>query len=429
MIRLRSLLPVVSLLALGLAPAPARAEFPSPAVYIGVFGGGHFRLADWDVGNQSAQYVSDRAFGQGGLRLGVHVLPQLALEAEVSYIALTHHDSRNDMLSYDLNLLYHFLKKNWSPVIEVGGGGLSNLRGNLGKDTIDPRIHVGLGVRGLVTPWMALRVDLRDVITDGAGWGSGNNLELLAGLDFFVFRAEKKVVKPVEKPADRDGDGVLDKDDPCPDVAGPIALHGCPDRDKDGIPDKDDACPDIAGVKEFKGCPDRDKDGIPDAEDRCPDVAGPKEFKGCPDRDKDGIPDIDDACPDQAGLKDYKGCLPEKAKAFAGTIQGIVFDTGKSTIRKSSNKTLDGAVAVLKEFPTIRLRIEGHTDNVGDPQMNQKLSEDRANAVRDYLVKKGIAGDRLEAAGFGETRPVKDNATAEGRQSNRRIDFVVLAEK
>ncbi len=451
MLRALRMLSVAVLVGLVIAPQAARADFPSPSMYIGVFGGGSFRLRAWDLGNAQNGYPSGRASGDVGLRLGVHVLPQLALEAEVGYIPLSHKDETNHVLAYDLNILVHILKGNWTPVFEVGFGGYSNLSGSLGKDKFDPRGHIGLGVRGLVVPWMAIRLDVRDVISDGLDKGGANNLEVLAGLDFFVCRH-----KPAPKVLDRDKDGIPDADDACPDVPGPAATRGCPDKDGDGIvdskdacpdvpgpaatqgcPDKDgdgivdskDACPDVPGPAATQGCPDKDKDGIADKDDRCPEQAGPKEFQGCPDRDKDGVPDIDDKCPDVPGLKEYQGCLPEKAKAFTGAIKGINFATGSAKVLSSSFKVLDAAVAVLKEFPTMRLRIEGHTDDVGADDFNQKLSQDRADSVRAYLVGKDIAEDRLEAVGYGETKPVQDNKTSAGRAANRRTEFTPLGMK
>ncbi len=185
----------------------------------------------------------------------------------------------------------------------------------------------------------------------------------------------------------------------------------------------------MAGPAATKGCPDRDKDGVADKDDRCPDNAGPKEYKGCPDRDKDGVVDIDDKCPDQPGLKDYQGCVPEKAKKFTGAIKGINFATGSAKILSPSFKILDQAVAVLKEFQELRMRIEGHTDDVGEAEMNKKLSQARAESVRDYLVGKGIAADRFEAVGYGEDKPVADNKTSKGRAQNRRTEFTPLGLK
>ncbi|HEY3351891.1 MAG TPA: outer membrane beta-barrel protein [Polyangia bacterium] len=169
------------------APRAAQADFPRRAFYVGLDGGGIFRLGKWDLGEATTVSPGFRGEGMGGLRFGVHLLPQFAAELELAYIPLSHLGARNTMISYDLNLLFHVLKTaNWSPTFEFGFGAYSNVSGNLGLDT-DPRVHVGIGVRGLVTRWMALRADARDVITDGFGNGTGNNVELTAGLDFFLW--------------------------------------------------------------------------------------------------------------------------------------------------------------------------------------------------------------------------------------------------
>jgi len=138
------------------------------------------------------------------------------------------------------------------------------------------------------------------------------------------------------------------------------------------------------------------------------------------------VADIDDKCPDQTGLKSYEGCVPEKAAKFTGTIKGINFATGSAKIRSSSFKVLDRAVKVLEEFTELRLRIEGHTDSTGSADINRTLSQQRAEAVRDYMIGKGIAADRLEAAGYGPDRPIADNETAKGRAENRRTEFTVI---
>lgn len=232
----------------------------------------------------------------------------------------------------------------------------------------------------------------------------------------------------VVAPPDQDGDGIADADDRCPAVAGSADFSGCPDTDGDGIADDQDECVAVAGKAEFKGCPppDRDGDGIIDSEDRCPDVAGPEDTRGCPDRDGDGVADNVDQCPDQAGTKAENGCLPKEAQKFSGAIKGINFDSGKATLKKSSNKTLDEAAKVLGSFPELRVEIQGHTDDQGPDDVNMTLSQARADAVKEYLVGKGIAAERLDAKGYGETMPVGDNKKAAGRAQNRRTEFKIL---
>lgn len=227
---------------------------------------------------------------------------------------------------------------------------------------------------------------------------------------------------------DADGDGIINSKDKCPDVKGIVAFDGCPDTDGDGIQDSEDKCPTVAGVKAFNGCPDTDGDGIEDAKDMCINKKGTEANKGCPDTDGDGIHDGIDKCPGIAGVEATGGCPEVKAavkQLFQKALQGIQFETGKSTIKKQSNIILDQVVKVLKENPTYNLVIEGHTDDVGNDDGNMTLSQARAEAVAKYLQSKGIEASRLSAKGFGETMPVQSNTTKAGRDKNRRVELKV----
>jgi len=239
---------------------------------------------------------------------------------------------------------------------------------------------------------------------------------------------------------DTDGDGIPDDIDRCPldpeDKDGFQDEDGCPDpdNDNDGVVDAMDACPNNPGPIENHGCPvlDRDGDGVPDSEDKCPDVPGPKENQGCPDvdTDGDGIPDRLDKCPSEAGPAP-EGC-PKKytlvvvKKERIEIKQQVKFATRKFKVLKASFGLLNQVVQVLNDFPKMRVRIEGHTDSVGGETFNLKLSQRRAESVRDYLVAKGIAADRLEAVGYGLTRPIASNKTKKGRAQNRRTEFHVI---
>lgn len=233
---------------------------------------------------------------------------------------------------------------------------------------------------------------------------------------------------------DRDGDGILDRLDQCPDKAGSQADHGCPlpDKDADGVLDKNDKCPDQPGPAALGGCPDKDGDGIADKDDKCPDQAGPGIFGGCPDKDGDGIPDKDDKCPDQPetwnGFEDTDGCpdvVPVILTKFMGTIKGITFKTGKAEIIKTSYKVLDTTVSILNQYPSIRLEVSGYTDAAGSPAKNRELSQQRADAVRAYLIAHGIDGKRLQAKGYGADKPLGNNKTKAGKALNRRIEFQI----
>lgn len=207
-----------------------------------------------------------------------------------------------------------------------------------------------------------------------------------------------------------------------------VKVHPEEDRDGDGVPDKDDLCPDTPGLASLQGCPDRDGDGIADHLDACPDVAGPVEFSGCPDTDGDGVPDNLDRCPKVAGPASNHGCpeVTEKTKQlFEKALTGIQFETGSAKIKTSSYGILNQVVDVMKENPSYDLEIHGHTDNTGKAEKNQTLSEDRAASVRAYLESKGVSGDRMKSFGHGQTEPIADNGTAAGRSKNRRVEFKV----
>jgi outer membrane protein OmpA-like peptidoglycan-associated protein len=227
--------------------------------------------------------------------------------------------------------------------------------------------------------------------------------------------AKPPAAKPPEPkkaaPTDTDGDGV------------PEAIDRCPldPEDRDGFQDED-GCPD----------PDDDGDGVVDAMDGCPHNPGPLENRGCPilDRDGDGIPDDQDRCPDEPGPAP-DGCpkkysMVELKEDRIEILQQIHFTTAKFRVLPDSFKLLDQVAQVLRDYPKMQVRIEGHTDNVGNAARNQKLSQRRAEAVRLYLVSRGIAGDRLSSIGFGMTRPVASNRTPRGRALNRRTEFHIL---
>lgn len=229
---------------------------------------------------------------------------------------------------------------------------------------------------------------------------------------------------------DRDSDRIADRLDECPDIPGVAQFNGCPDTDKDGTPDKDDRCPEVPGPKDHFGCPDTDADGLYDYEDNCINTPGPVENKGCPypDKDNDGVFDKDDQCPTVPGVAENKGC-PKLEKKELETVkfafENLEFETGKDIIRSHSYPSLNALAQLLIKKESYGLRIEGHTDNVGTDENNLILSQKRANAVKGYLTKKGVKAAKLEAYGFGESQPIADNDTKEGRQKNRRVQMTI----
>ncbi|MDG1429561.1 MAG: DUF5723 family protein [Crocinitomicaceae bacterium] len=286
---------------------------------------------------------------------------------------------------------------------------------------------------------------------------------------------------------DADEDGIPDKDDKCPDVAGPVEFKGCPDRDNDSIIDMEDDCPDVPGLPAFKGCPDTDGDGIKDEDDACPEVAGPLVNNGCPDTDGDGLFDFIDECPTEFGPKENNGCpwpdtdedglldKDDKCPYIAGPLnnegcpfqdtdedgvldkddecpttpgpvanngcpeieeaveeilrtafENLEFESGRDVIKSASIPSLTELAEVLVKKETWKLQISGHTDNVGAAQGNLILSKKRATAVKNFMVSKGIDASRLSVLYFGETDPIADNSTPEGRQKNRRVEMTII---
>ncbi len=257
---------------------------------------------------------------------------------------------------------------------------------------------------------------------------------------------------------DNDRDGIPDVQDRCPlqpeDFDRFQDGDGCPDldNDRDGIPDDRDRCPiqpeDIDGIEDADGCPDyapmvidTDGDGIPDDRDRCltrpEDVDGFFDDDGCPDPDNDvdGIPDVDDRCPlEPETLNEYQdddGC-PDEALAELTDDQIVIleqvhFITGTAEIIEDSYPVLEAVLAILLEHPElVRIKIEGHTDSRGSYAYNLRLSQERADAIRDWLIENGVEPERLEAEGFGEISPIAPNDTPENMALNRRVEFHIL---
>lgn len=255
---------------------------------------------------------------------------------------------------------------------------------------------------------------------------------------------------PKPGPKDRDGDGILDDDDRCPDRPedqdGYEDEDGCPDddNDSDGVLDPRDECPlkpeDKDDFQDDDGCPelDNDGDGLTDKIDTCPnepeDADGFEDDDGCPDcdNDEDGVPECPEAidkCPNKpANTAD--GC-PQKFKNIVVTAkkielkQTVYFETGKAVIRSRSYGLLNEVAMALKDRPKMKVRIEGHTDSRGSDSYNLRLSKARAASVRKYIIAQGVNEVRMVSEGYGESQPIADNRTSAGRAQNRRVEFVI----
>ncbi len=236
--------------------------------------------------------------------------------------------------------------------------------------------------------------------------------DIHAGLKIPIYKTKAAEPKPepvvAEKVVDldADNDGIIDKNDRCPKVAGPKENNGCPweDSDKDNVLDKDDKCPSLYGPKENDGCPwpDSDNDSVLDKDDKCPEVKGTRANQGCPEISESVIKKLND---------------------YAKTI---LFNSGKSTFQQQTFPILQSIVAILKEYPTSNFSLEGHTDSDGATAANQTLSENRAAAVKTYLVENGIDSGRLSSVGFGESKPIATNKTKAGKAQNRRVEVKLV---
>jgi OOP family OmpA-OmpF porin len=360
------------------------------------------------------------------------------------------------------NMLYNFRPgTSVRPFLTLGAGLEMNETDSYTQSDIG--FNAGAGVRWFFTDKFGMRFDGRYVYTDlgGAVDEAQSNVEATLGV-LWSFGGRP--------PADTDGDGVPDKKDDCPDTpqGATVNEHGCPadsdgdrvfdgidkcpgtepgltvdsvgcpkDSDGDGVNDAYDKCPGTPkGVAvDASGCPkDSDGDGVDDGRDKCPDT--PKgvavDASGCPkDSDGDGVDDAHDKCPGTAaGVKvDATGCPipapppPPKPLETPLVLEGVNFKTNSAELNATAEAILDDVAESLRANPEVNVDISGYTDSTGSDAYNLKLSQGRADSVMRYLVSKGVAASRLTAKGYGEAKPVADNATPEGRARNRRVEL------
>lgn len=387
------------------------------------------------LGNGGALEDRPESGGIFAVRVLGWVLDNVGLEIEGKLLPTSYRNSRGGsatVIGARAQVLYSFLPlADIRPFISAGGGmeifKAANSKAALEKSATyslesdqDWTTLLGAGVQWQFMHRLGLRFDGRWAPSAGktaaltklktAESAMAHNVEATVALQYTLGG----------KPGDSDLDGILDGKDRCEEQA----------EDRDGFQDED-GCPDL----------DNDADGIPDAKDKCPNAAetknGFEDEDGCadenPDLDKDGVPDSSDKCPDKPetknGFEDSDGCpdvVPAALKKFAGAIKGIEFEVGSAKIIAKSFPVLDGAVKVLKEFPDTKIEVSGHTDNSGDAEVNKKLSQERAESVKAYLVEKGVASERVTTVGFGPDKPVADNKNKAGQAKNRRIEFKLL---
>src|SRR6478609_4363210 len=401
---------------------------------LGVFGGVLFPSSDHNLRYEAYPQKPYSTGGEVGARLGYYPASFLGLEAEAMAAASKVKDTETSAALYAMRgqLVVQAPLPYVAPFLLGGVGRLGAISRTMANDA-DPAWHFGIGAKVPFNHALALRLDLRDTLTSNQQKdGQAQTFEILIGLSSTVERNRKQ---PPPPPPDADHDGYIDSEDQCPAEQG-IAPRGCPaDTDSDGVLDKDDFCPREAGPAP-NGCPDPDPDhdGVPLPCDQCPKEVGVKPT-GCPirDTDGDGIFDDKDKCVDKPetknGFEDEDGCpdtVPDAVKKFSGVIEGIYFDKNKATVTAKSKPVLGNAAKVLNSYPSIHLEISGHTSSEGDPAVNQRLSQERADAVKQWLVDNGVAPERLKTRGAGAEEPIADNKKAAGREKNRRIEFRVL---
>ena len=403
---------------------------------LGIFGGVFLPSPIHSLRNQSYPRQEYDPGAEGGGRLGYYPLSWLGIEGELMAASsmVKNTNTAAVLYGYRAFLVLQAPTRYIAPFAVAGAGRVGGISRAMGND-VDTGFLFGLGAKIPFTHAIGMRIDLRDNLLPNshAGDGQSHNFEALLGLTATIERTRKELPPP---PPDSDHDGVVDADDRCPNDAG-VAPSGCPaDSDSDGVLDRDDYCPREAGPAP-KGCPvidpDPDKDGIPLPCDVCPNEPGVKP-DGCPvrDADGDGIFDDKDKCPNEPetknGFDDTDGCpdkVPDVVQKFSGVVQGISFQQGKAVIQPTSTRTLTNALKVLQDYPSVGIEISGHTSSEGDKSVNDQLSQDRADAVKAWLVERGIDGSRITTRGAGSNEPIGDNATRAGREKNRRIEFKV----
>jgi outer membrane protein OmpA-like peptidoglycan-associated protein len=313
---------------------------------------------------------------------------------------------------------------------------------HIGFDFTWPKVALGpyVGYQHILQPDDTLRPDDARVLLFGVHCMLGTIAPIAT------------IPPPPEVERDRDGDGIIDSRDKCPDAPedkdGFEDQDGCPepDNDKDEIPDGEDACPNERGQRttdaKTNGCPvrDRDQDGIADDQDKCPDLAedkdGFEDQDGCPDpdNDKDGVLDRDDQCPNEPetvnGYAEEDGCPDDVQVRVVGDYilldERIHFDTNKSVVLLNSQPLLWRVMLLLKKHPEYaHVEVQGYADERGEEAHNQKLSHARARAVRDLLVRWGIARERLSYAGFGTSNPRVPDKNYKAYKENRRVEFKI----
>lgn len=446
---------------------PALAEDkPKFRTELGVQGG--LFLPDQDLVDKGDTLRELEAIG--GIRFGFLFARNFGLsldttKSDINTVVAGDVDSQAARLTIDFFSRPYWKKLQWFGAV---GGGVIDFDLDIGEDFNRPFASLSVGQRVALDHRARFRWELRvdqafDEDDDPLAGEDLTRINALVALTWGLGRA----------PKDSDGDGVLNKDDKCPDTPLGVLVDkdGCPlDGDRDGVWDGLDKCPETpdGALVDRDGCAlDGDRDGVPDGLDHCPDTpyGAVVDDKGCAlDGDRDGVPDGIDECPNtpNGALVDDRGCaldsdgdgVPDGLDKCPGTphgtpvdadgcpivaplfqpdedrrtliLEGVFFQFDSDVLTSASAGTLDRVAESLKAWPEIRVEVGGHTDWIGTDAYNLDLSERRAASVRNHLVRKGVSTDQVTSRGYGESEPIAANQSEAGRANNRRVELKKL---
>lgn len=369
---------------------------PAGAVTLSLQGGMLWPLWEWDLGRghrTSGVVPGGTAFPFGGGAIGYQLTRQISAEVDVfGTVVTTNVQSTATAMSFGATGFYNLGKGPVSPYVLAGAGVYYAPNGLLATD-VDPVVRVGGGMRALLPQRAGVRMDVRYAATDGFEKYGAPNLEVRFALDLYLsLRDAYRKSGP-----DYDGDSVLDSHDACFDQPGSAAMFGCPDTDRDGVDDIADACP---------------------------LQAGPAQDDGCPDTDGDWVADHRDWCPTRPGTIPLEGCPEVNPMEMLSALQNVPFHFNHATLTPEAKESLAVVASFLIQNPLVQVKVAGHTDNLGEPGVNQVVSELRSAAVINHLVYLGVARERFESAGYGSSQPLAENDEHEGRVMNRRVELV-----
>jgi OOP family OmpA-OmpF porin len=423
---------LVAALLLSAAGVSVAGEHQAPRFEIGPFGG----IMDLDV----ARHLNSNLYGG---RLGINFSPYVGLEAVVGAGKATSPDpsiSSETIWLSNLDVVVHPVRWIVDPYVSGGVGAVTSA---VVVSDLETQNQLNFDFGGGLNFWLADRLALR---CDYHGYWARADEPTSTGNDYYrdmIGTVGLSVGLGSAQPPlpDSDQDGVSDDFDRCSET--PLGMRvdsfGCPpDADQDGVADVDDTCAGTpAGARvDTSGCPkDSDGDGMADGIDTCPNTPKKAEIdsQGCPiDSDRDGVFDGIDRCNGTAlGVSvDQNGCplavpgpAPVKTVERWLVLHNITFKTGSAQLLASSFAPLDEVAASLNANPSIRVEVGGYADAIGSEASNLALTQRRADAVRNFLISRGVDSSRLSARGYGEADPISTNETAEGRAMNRRVEL------